>query len=224
MPRRYSPEQKQNSSNKIIIIGVVAAIILVIAFIVFDRFMSNSGSPTLQPAQINASGHDCGNATSPITVEEYADLQCPVCAKSDMILHQLGPQYMETGKVRVIFKHFAFIGQESTWAAEAAECAVDQNKFWPYVDYVFNHQAGENQGSFSRNALKGFAAALQMDLDKFSSCFDAGKYSNIVQQQTDEGRKRGVRATPSFFVNGQFVEGLPSQQQFSGFFETLLKK
>jgi protein-disulfide isomerase len=223
MPRRYAPEQKKSSGNKIIIVGIVAAIILVVAFVAFDRFMSTK-SPATQPAQINASGHDWGSANAPITVEEYADLQCPVCAKSNSILHQLGPQYMETGKVRVIFKHFAFIGQESTWASEAAECAVDQNKFWPFVDYVFDHQAGENQGAFSRNALKGFAAALQMDLDKFSSCFDSGKYSAVVQQQTDEGRKRGVRATPSFFVNGQFVEGLPSQQQFSGFFVTLLKK
>lgn len=130
---------------------------------------------------------------------------------------------MDTGKVRVVYRHFAFIGAESELAAQASECASEQDKFWPFADYVFNHQTAENVGAFSRNNLKQFAAAVGLDNQKFASCFDSNKYSDLVKQQTNEGRNRGVRATPSFFINGQFVEGLPTQQQFAGFFETLLK-
>ena len=140
------------------------------------------------------------------------------------MLHQLAPQYMDTSKVRVVYRHFAFIGPESEFAAQASECAAEQDKFWAYTNYVFTHQVGENNGAFAKNNLKQFAAAVALDVQKFSTCLDSNKYSDLVKQQTNEGKTRGVRATPSFFINGQFFEGLPTQQQFAGFFETLLKK
>ena len=141
------------------------------------------------------------------------------------MLHQLAPQYIDTGKVRVVYRHFAFIGPESEWAAQATECAAEQDKFWAYTNYVLTHQVGENNGSFAKNNLKQFAVAVGgLDVQAFSACLDSNKHSELVKQQTAEGRNRGVRATPSFFINGQFFEGLPTQQQFAGFFETLLKK
>ena len=140
------------------------------------------------------------------------------------MLHQLAPQYIDTGKVRVVYRHFAFIGAESEWAAQAAECASEQDKFWAYTNHVFSSQAGENRGAFSKTNLKQFAVPVGLDVEKFSACVDSNKYADVVKNQTNEGRTRGVRSTPSFFINGQFVEGLPTQQQFAGFFETLLKK
>jgi protein-disulfide isomerase len=140
------------------------------------------------------------------------------------VLHQLAPQYIDTGKVRVVYRHFAFIGPESQWAAEAAECASEQEKFWAFTNYLFARQVGENNGAFARNNLKQFAVAVGLDIQKFSACFDSGKFADVVKQQTNEGRTRGVKATPSFFINGNFIEGLPTQQQLAGYFETLLKK
>ncbi len=131
------------------------------------------------------------------------------------MLHQLAPQYFDTGKARVVYKHFAFIGPESEWAAQATECAGEQGKFWAYADYAFNHQAGENVGAFSRANLKQFAVPTGLDLNAFNQCFDSNKYANFVKQQTNEGKSRGVRATPSFFVNGQFFEGLLSKDDFA---------
>ena len=110
------------------------------------------------------------------------------------MLHQLAPQYIDTNKVRVVYRHFAFIGPESEWAAQAAECASDQDKFWAYTNYVFTSQAGENRGAFAKNNLKQFAAAVGLDVPKFNACFDSNKYAELVKQQTNEGRARGVRA------------------------------
>ncbi len=140
------------------------------------------------------------------------------------MLRQLAPQYVDTGKVRVVYRHFAFIGPESEWAAQASECASEQEKFWAYANYLFTHQIGENNGAFAKNTLKQFAVPVGLDIQKFTACVDSNKYIDVVKQQTNEGRNRGVRATPSFFINGQFVEGLPSKEQFAGFFETLLRK
>ncbi len=113
---------------------------------------------------------------------------------------------MDTGKAKVVYRHMAFIGQESQWAAEASECANEQSKFWDFANYVFDQQAGENQGAFSRDNLKGFAKQAGLDAAKFSACFDEGRYSRVVQQDTAEGERRGVVGTPTLFINGQRYE------------------
>src|SRR5574342_107468 len=130
-------------------------------------------------------------------------------------MHQLAPQYFDTGKARLVYKHFAFIGPESEWTAQASECANEQGKFRAFTEYVFAHQAGENVGAFSRINLKQFAVSVGLDIPAFNSCFDSNKYANFVRQQTQEGKSRGVRATPTFFVNGQYVEGLLSKDDMA---------
>jgi len=79
-------------------------------------------------------------------------------------------QYVETGQVTFVYKHMAILGTESTWAAEASECAADQGKFWEYHDLVFSRQAGENQGAFTKDKLLGMAQELKLDMTKFEPC------------------------------------------------------
>jgi protein-disulfide isomerase len=129
------------------------------------------------------------------------------------VLQQLAPGYILTGKAKLVYNNYAVIGPESQWAAEAAECAGDQNKFWAYAGYLFEHQGAENGGAFSRDNLKQFAAQLKLDTSTFNTCFDGGKYTSLVQQQLKEGQSRGVQATPTFFVNGQKYEGVLQYDQ-----------
>ncbi len=141
------------------------------------------------------------------------------------MLHSLASKYIDTGNLQVVYKHFAFIGQESQWAAEASECANEQGKFWEFAGLVFARQAGENRGAFSKSNLKAFAAQFgKLDLNAFNACFDGGKYAARVKEETDEGRRKGVRATPSFFLNGQFMEGLPQDAQLIALFDSILQK
>lgn len=105
-----------------------------------------------------------------------------------------------------MFRHFAFLGPESQWAAQASECANEQGRFWDYYDKLFQEWAGENQGAFSKENLKRFAADLNLDTEQFNQCLDSGEYSDKVQQETAEGRRKGVRGTPTLFVNGQLIE------------------
>jgi protein-disulfide isomerase len=129
---------------------------------------------------------------------------------------------VETGKVRFGYFNFAFLGQESQWAAEAAECAGDQNKFWEFHDTLFSKQNGENQGVFSKDNLKGFAADMGLDTAAFNTCLDSGKYTQLVQDQTKIAQQIGVSSTPTFVLNGQGIQGAQSFDAFKQAIDALL--
>jgi protein-disulfide isomerase len=84
---------------------------------------------------------------------------------------------------------------------------------------LFTRQAGENVGAFALNHLKRLAQQVALDTTSFSACLDSGRYAAAVQQDTQEGRSRGVEATPTFFVNGQRIVGLLSPDQITALIE-----
>lgn len=133
-------------------------------------------------------------------------------------------QYINTGKVRFGYQHFAFLGDESQWAAEASECAGDQDRFWDYHDMLFASQSGENQGAFSKNRLKGFAERLGLDTKQFNECLDGGKYTSLVATQTQILQQLGVQSTPTFVANGQALLGAEPFETFQDIFEAELAK
>jgi protein-disulfide isomerase len=139
------------------------------------------------------------------------------------VLQQLAPNYIDTGKAKVVYHHMSFIGQESMWAGEAADCAGDQGKFWAYALYVLNHQAGENVGAFSKENLKGFAKQVGLDTNAFNACLDGDKYLTAVKQETAQGDQLGITATPTFFVNGQRLTYLPTPEQFGQLINSMQK-
>lgn len=116
--------------------------------------------------------------------------------------------------MRFGYVQFAVLGQESQWAAEASECAREQQSFWPYHDKLYASQQGKNQGAFSKANLKSMAAELVLDTARFNQCLDTGKYAGLVAQETDAGKAMGMRATPTFLVNGQLIQGALPFDQF----------
>ncbi|MBM4424584.1 MAG: hypothetical protein FJ030_14545 [Chloroflexi bacterium] len=136
----------------------------------------------------------------------------------------MAEQYISTGKVRFGYQHFAFLGQESGWAAEASECAGDQNKFWEYHDALFTNQAGENQGAFNKDNLKRFAQSLKLDSAQFDDCLDSGKYAALVASQTQILQQLGVQSTPTFVINGQALMGAEPFETFQQVFESELNR
>ncbi|OGH10694.1 MAG: hypothetical protein A3B38_04405 [Candidatus Levybacteria bacterium RIFCSPLOWO2_01_FULL_36_13] len=149
-----------------------------------------------------------GNKDAKVTVIEFADFQCPFCEKwfTDVGANLI-KDYVNTGKVKLAFRHFAFLGDESNWSAEASECANEQGKFWQYHDYLYEHQGAENSGAFSKDNLKSFAATLDLNTSQFNSCLDSGKYTKNVQDDTKAGQDAGVSGTPTAFVNGYSIVG-----------------
>jgi protein-disulfide isomerase len=166
----------------------------------------NAGeSKALQPRE---NDRVLGNSVAPVTIVEYGDFQCPFCGRLHANINEpLREQYIKTGKVKFIWRDFAFLGAESQWASQAAQCAGDQKKFWEYHDYLFEHQNGENQGAFSVPNLKRFAGVLGLDQEKFAACLDGETFAKLVAQNTQEGRSLGVSGTPTTFINGKSVVG-----------------
>lgn len=159
-----------------------------------------------------------GDPGAPVEVIEFSDFQCPFCERFFQAVEpQIINEYVKTGKVKFVYRNFAFLGAESVRAAEAAECAADQGKFWEYHDYLFNQQSGENQGAFADAKLKQFARAVGLDGALFDSCLDGGKHKNEVERDLEDGRNAGVTGTPATFVNGKMISGVSSTRPYDPF-------
>jgi protein-disulfide isomerase len=200
------------------LIGIVA-VMVALALIVLV------GVPGAATERAKATGNTLGDATAPVKLEVYADFQCPACGQFDRTsLREIEDKYVKNGKVQVIFNHYAFIGDESTRAAEASECANDQGKFWEYADTLFGNQAGENQGAFSDANLEKFAQQLGLDMDKYKTCMQQRPYLSKIQTSTQNGSQRGINSTPTLFINGQLVRGAISLAKFESIAGALLKQ
>jgi len=146
-----------------------------------------------------------GSASASVTIDEWADFQCPACRNFAALQPGLDQAVLRDGSTRFVFHHMAFLGPESIRAAEAAECAGDQGRFWAYHDALYAAQNGENRGTFGTDHLKQFATSIALDQGAFNSCLDSDKYVTRVQQETLAGMQLGVNSTPTLFVNGQRV-------------------
>lgn len=177
----------------------------------------------LMDAVVGQTRHFRGSDTATVTIIEYSDFQCPFCGRfATETLPQIEDEYIASGQVRLGYQHFAFLGEESRWAAEASECANEQEAFWMYHDLLFSSQAGENQGAFSKDKLKAFAVGLGLDADAFNTCLDSGRYTSLVAGQTQAARQLGVRSTPTFLINGQPVLGAQPFDVFSQYIASAL--
>lgn len=152
-------------------------------------------------------------AGAPVRIIELSDFQCPFCRRFTLeTAPVLRAEYVETGIATMEYQHFAFLGEESVRAAEAAECALEQGAFWDYHDLLFLRQGGENEGDFSDQRLKRFARELAdakpgFDVGAFDGCLDSGRMRVEVEAQTAGARAAGISTTPSFVINGILVTG-----------------
>jgi len=232
-----SSSEKGNTENNLLIPGaiVVAGALVAVAVLYgtggLPKGDTNVGGNSAGTAgvktnaEIAADGHSLGNPEAPVVVVEFSDFQCPFCGRfHKTTAQQMKSEYVETGKVRFVYRHFAFLGQESVDAGAASECADEQGKFWEYHDYLFSRQSGENQGAFSVEKLKSFAAVLNLDTAKFNSCLDSGKYVAKVEKDKADGVALGVNATPTNFVNGRAVQGAVGYDQFKAALEQALSE
>jgi protein-disulfide isomerase len=171
----------------------------------------NDSTPVTSTAGIPITERIKGIATAPVTIVEYADLQCPVCARfSQTIEPQIETAFIATGVARLEFRHFAFLGKESLRAAESCECAAEQGAFFTYRDALYAAQNGENRGAFNDNALRRLASEIGLDTRAFDDALASGRHTGTVTRQTAEGKAMGVKATPTFIINGSKLEGLAS--------------
>src|SRR3989338_3526948 len=166
-----------------------------------------------------------GNPAAPVAIVEFSDFQCPFCGRFFAnTLNQLKKTYIKDGKVKFIYRDFAFLGKESIDAAAAARCAGEQGRFWEYHDYLFNHQSGENNDAFSPVNLKKFGGEIGLKEADFNACFDSKKYEEAIKKEAVQEKKiLKVDGTPTSFVNGQEIVGAQPFSQFEILIQEALK-
>ncbi len=191
--------------------GIVAAII--IAFLAYSQVLDKNPQQTTgeqeSPSQkvfsliTDYSSSILGSKDAAITMIEFGDYQCFYCNKFYHTTEtEIVKNYVDTGKVKMIFKDFTIIGQDSVIAANAAHCAQEQGKFWEYHDALYDNWAGENTGWASSKNLLGFAKQAGLNEEQFNECMTKTKYANIVQGSVSNARDLGLSGTPDFFIIG----------------------
>jgi protein-disulfide isomerase len=185
--------------------------------------------PTLAPADVPLDdAPTLGQADAPVTIVEYSDYQCPFCERHfNETLPRLIEDYVDTGKVRYVFKDFPLsqIHPQAEKAAEAARCARDVGGdavYWQMHDELFGNQDEWSGNPDAAAVFKGYAADLGLDQAAFDTCLDSGRYAGAVQADLEEGAGFGVSGTPAFFINGQPVEGAQPYEVFVQVIEGML--
>lgn len=142
-----------------------------------------------------------GSAKAAVTLVEYADYECPYCQQVYPSLKKLEKEY--DGKLSVVFKDCPLpMHSHAKKAAEAANCAKEQGKFWEYNNKLF-----ENPGKLDTAQLKDYSKVLGLNTTEFDKCLDSGAEAAKVQKATDDAQKMGLSGTPSFFINGHYYNG-----------------
>jgi len=152
-----------------------------------------------------------GDPDAPVVVEVWEDFQCPYCHRFTYEVEPLiVEQYVKPGDARLVFRNLAFLGDESQWAAVAANLAADQNKFWIFHDYLFANYDGENNGAFHLDRLlqMGEAAGLDMAAFKAGLVLDKARerFARIQAETSADAFAQGINATPTVVVNGMRLE------------------
>jgi len=177
-----------------------------------------------------------GDKNAPILLVEFGDYQCHFCNK---FFHEtegdIIKNYVETKKVKIIFKDFTIIGPDSISAAHASHCAEAQGLFWKYHDKLYNSYTGENNGWAASENLIKYADELaddpeiDLDVEKFKECMTDGKIQQIVKSSSDDARNLGITGTPAFFIIGpddqvRRLNGAQPYEVFQNLFEEVLEK
>lgn len=224
--------------------AAVASIVIIAAFLGFDNINNQKElviepTPTVQqvgPAKITINtfvdngSPILGNPNAPVTLIEFGDYQCHFC---NVFFHStegdILKKYVETGKVKMIFKDYNIIGPDSVNASHGAHCANDQDLFWEYHDILYSNWTGENNGWASSENLGKFAQDIGLDMDAWSECMLDGIHSQIILASNDDARSLELTGTPAFFVigpDGQTTKLFGAQpfETFEKVFENELKK
>jgi protein-disulfide isomerase len=168
-------------------------------------------------------GAQRGSDKAPVVLIEFSDFRCSFCRKFwQTTLPMLDKKYISTGKVRFIYRHFAVLGKPSELAAQAAECAGEQGKFWEYHDKLF--ASAGSPFVLTDGKLKGYAKELRLKDQAFNQCIDSGKHLKKVEGETAVAAVLGARGTPAFFLNGQLIVGAQPFEVFESLIEEALKK
>ena len=148
-----------------------------------------------------------GNPDAGIKIVEYTDFQCSACSVGANVLHEFMNLYSD--QIFLTYRHYPLpsLHPYAVKMATYAECSAKQEKFWAYHDYLFENARVISRSISPVAKMLGQAEQMQLDMEKFKVCVESSEAELTVLQEKDAGKKLGVRATPTYFLNGEMVVG-----------------
>lgn len=173
---------------------------------------------------VKSNSYKTGAKDGKVMVVEFADFQCPACGAAHPIIKQMLQEYK--GKsVTFIFRHFPLPQHANAVpASEAVEAAGEQGKFWQMYDKLFESQEDWSEKNNAVEIFSGYAKTLGLDIDKFKKSVEESKYREKILADQKDGIDIGVNSTPTFFVNGLAIKGVPPYSELKSRIDEELKK
>lgn len=227
--------RKKEMRGRLITFGLIlVAAVLVIGAIAIStiRAANDSGgdfvriTPVARPM---VDGTKLGDPKAEVLIQVFEDFKCIACQSYHQNVEmQVIEEIVEPGMAYYVFHQYPFLDdriaeKDSDRAANAAECAAEQNRFWDYNDILFANYNGI-AGEYRENRLIAFAESLDLDMDSFNACYEAELYQDKIDEDIQLGIDMGVGGTPSLFVNGVDVSPgrVPTFEQIKAAVEAAL--
>ena len=198
-------------------IGVISLIILLVG--VFALSSDSEPVAVSREKLVKEGSQVLGDKDAKVVIVEFSDFQCPACKAAHPIVKRITSEYGK--KILFVYLHFPLMvaHQYALKAAEAAEAAGEQGKFWEDHDILF-----ENQENLKTDDLKRYAQDLGLDIKKFEEALNSGKFNGKVTGDMDDGENLEVSSTPTFFINEQMHKGVLPYDQFKELLDKELAK
>jgi len=207
-------------------IGILTLIVVVAAAFFFGGNSSSSKPQTLSANQarlvVRSTSHQTGPKNAKVTLVEFGDFECPACGAAYPIVTQLLQNYK--GKINYVFREYPLpIHQNADLAANAAEAAGAQGKFFEMYNLLYSNQNTWGESNNAMDYFVKYAQELHLDVNKFKNDVQSKKYESVIQKDIADGNALGVQATPTFYINNQVQVGGLSYDDFSAKIQQALK-
>lgn len=210
-------------------IGVLTLIVVVAAAMIFGGVPQAPEKKVLaakdQQILIRKDTYVQAVPNAKITLVEFGDFECPACGVAYPVVQKVLQDYK--GKITYAFREFPIPSHKyGTLAAQAAEAAGAQGKFYPMYDKLYSNQKDWGDETKDTNAMDYFvkyAKELKLDVNKFKQDVENNAYDKRIKRDSGDGQQLGVNATPTFFLNGEMIEGGLPYDQFKSKIDAILK-
>jgi protein-disulfide isomerase len=205
--------RRKERRQRLILIGVIAAIALAIAGLIVVPAIRSANEPVGEFVKVTpgtytaAEGTAMGDPNAKAKIEIFEDYTCSACkVYSDSVEAQVIQELVDTGLAYYVFYQFPFLddraaSKDSDRSANAALCAADQGRFWDYKKILFANQTHTAE-EFNDKRLIAFAESLGLDMTQFEACYDDSRFQSQINEDMALGRDRGITGTPTVFING----------------------
>ena len=204
--------RKRTTNPAVLLLFVIGAVAAVIVGVVL---LQKQG--VQEPLPISGrvgEGTSWGPQNAKVTIIDYSDFGCSHCRNFALNQgRQLRAEYEGSGNVRFEYKHLIISPPDTANAANAAECAADQGRFWDYHDLLFSQQ-GVTRNPFTKANLKAYGARLGLSAQQFNECVDRDTHLDEVYRDSAAGKDAGIQGTPTFVINGRSIPGEVPYAQF----------